>query len=57
MCFIDYEKTFDRVNREKIIKCLKEIDINGKDLRLIRNLYWNQKAYLRTDEGLSQRCS
>ena len=53
VCFIDYEKAFDRVNHEKMIECLKQIDIDGKDLRLIRNIYWNQKAYIRTEQGLS----
>ena len=53
MCFIDYEKAFDRVNHEKLIQCLQQLDINGKDLKLIRNLYWNQKAFIRTDSGLS----
>ena len=30
-CFIDYEKLFDRVNHEKMIKCLNDIGINGKE--------------------------
>ena len=29
------------------------LDIDGKDISLIRNLYWNQKAYMRTEDGLS----
>ena len=37
-CFIDYEKAFDRVNHESMIKCLKDIGLNGKDIRLIVNL-------------------
>ena len=53
MCFIDYEKAFDRVNHVKLIQCLQHLDMNGKDLKLIRNLYWNQKAFIRTDDGLS----
>ena len=52
MCFIDYKNAFDRVNHKKMIECLKEIYTDGKDRRLIRNLYWNQKVYTRTDEGL-----
>ena len=27
--------------------------IYGKDISLIRNLYWNQEAYMRTEDGLS----
>ena len=53
ICFIDYEKAFDRVKHAKIIECMENLDIDGKDISLIRNLYWNQKAYMRTEDGLS----
>ena len=53
LCFIDYEKAFDRVKHEKIIECIENLDIDGKDISLIRNLYWNQKAYMRPEDGLS----
>ena len=46
-CFIDYKKAFDRVNHEKMIKCLYDIGINGNDLKLIVNLYWTQRASIR----------
>ena len=45
-CFIDYEKAFDRVNHESMINCLKDIGLDGKDIKLITNLYWTQKAYI-----------
>ena len=32
---------------------MENLDIDGKDISLIRNLYWNQKAYMRTEDGLS----
>ena len=46
LCFIDYyyEKAFDRVIHAKIIECMENLDIGGKDISLIRNLYWNPKA-------------
>ena len=53
LCFIDYEKAFDRVKHEKIIECTENLNIYGKDISLMRNLYWNQKAYMRTEDGLS----
>ena len=55
LCFIDYEKAFDRVKHEKIIECMENLDIDGKDISLImiRNLYWNQIAYMRTEDRLS----
>ena len=46
LCFIDYEKAFDRVNRAKFIQCLQNIEISGKDIKLIVNLYGGQKAFL-----------
>ena len=52
-CFIDYEKAFDRVNHEKIIKCLNDIGINGKDLEMIVNLYWTQGASIRLEKSLT----
>ena len=52
ICFIDYE-AFDRVKHAKIIECMENLDIDRKDISLIRNLYWNQKAYMRTEDGLS----
>ena len=32
---------------------MENLDIDGKDISLIRDLYWNQKAYMRTEDGLS----
>ena len=53
LCFINYGKTFDRVKHAKIIEYMENVDIYGKDINLISNLYWNQKAYVRTEDGLS----
>ena len=53
LCFIDYEKAFDRVNHEKLIDCLTDIGIDGKDVGLIESLYWTQKAYIRLKENMS----
>ena len=52
-CFIDYEKAFDRVNHEEMIKCLIDIGVDGKDIKLITNLYWSQKAYIQLEDELS----
>ena len=54
ICFIDYEQAFDSVNHAKFIQCLQNIGISGKDIKLIVNLYWGQKAFVRTNFGLSQ---
>ena len=55
ICFIDYEKAFDRVYHTEIMKSLDRIGIDGKDLNIIRNLYWNQRAAIRLKEGLSTK--
>ena len=44
LCFIDYSKAFDKVRHEKLFNILEHLDIDGKDLRVIRNLYWDQSA-------------
>ena len=53
ICYIDYEKAFDRVNHEKLIQRLKDVGLNGKDIRIIMRLYWEQTAVIRTEKGLS----
>ena len=53
MCFIDYSKAFDKVQHEKLFKILSSLDIDGKDLRILRNLYWEQEAAMRVDNELS----
>ena len=44
LCFIDYSKAFDKVKHEELMRILEEIDIDGKDLRIVRNLYRDQYA-------------
>ena len=46
-------KRSTRVNHEKMIKCLNDIGINGKDLKLIVNLYWTQRTSIRLEKNLS----
>ena len=54
ICFIDYEKAFDQVYHEQIMKCLDRIEVDDKDKRLIGNIYWEQKAAVRLEQGLSE---
>ena len=39
ICFIDYVKAFDRVKHKKLMKMLEHLEVDGKDLRLLANLY------------------
>jgi len=41
-CFIDYQKAFDKVEHDKLIKILEVTGIDNQDLSIISNLYWNQ---------------
>ena len=54
ICFIDYEKAFDRVKHEKLCEILKLIGMDGKDIRIIAKLYWEQVAVVRTQKGNSR---
>lgn len=49
MCFIDYEKAFDRVKHQHLLRLLTDIGLDGKDVRIIRNLYENQVATIRVE--------
>ena len=53
LCFIDYTKAFDKVQYHNLIEILDSINIDGKDLRLLTNLYWAQKAAVRVGDGVS----
>ena len=57
ICFIDYAKAFDRVKHSELIESLKSIGIDGRDCRIISNLYWHQKAAIRVEEDLSEYTS
>ena len=54
ICFIDYEKAFDRVNHEKLIENLKLAGLDGKDVRIIARLYWELAAVVRSEQGNSE---
>ena len=43
-CFIDYAKTFDCVDHNKLWKILKEMGIPDHLICLLRNLYAGQEA-------------
>ena len=50
-CFIDYAKTFDWVDHNKLWKILKETGILDYLTCLLRNLYAGQEATVRTRHG------
>ena len=50
-CFIDYAKSFDCVDHNKLWKILKEMSIPDHLTCLLRNLYAGQEATVRTGHG------
>ena len=50
-CFIDYTKTFDCVDHNKLWKILQEMGIPDHLTCLLRNLYVGQEATVRTGHG------
>ena len=49
LCFIVCSKAFDKVKHEELFQILEKLDIDGKDVRVVRNLYWDQTAALRIE--------
>ena len=54
ICFIDYQKAFDRVNHDKLVELMEKAGIPELERRLIINLYWNQKAAVRWDSDITR---
>ena len=52
-CFIDYANAFDCVDHNKLWNILKEMGISDHLTCLLRNLYANQKATVRTRHGVT----
>ena len=50
-CFIDYAKSFDCVDHNKLGEIVKEIGIPDHLTCLLRNLYAGQEATVRTGHG------
>ena len=51
-CFIDYAKAFDCVDHNKLWNILKEMQIPDDLTWLLRNLYAEQEATIRTGRGI-----
>jgi hypothetical protein len=51
VCFIDWQKAFDRVNWTKLTQILKGTGIDWRERRLISNLYMAQSVKIRLNRG------
>src|SRR6476619_6508717 len=60
ICFVDFEKAFDRANWENMMKVLQSIRVDWRDRRMRSELYMNQEAVVRivggeSDSGIIRR--
>ncbi|GFS12868.1 LINE-1 reverse transcriptase [Elysia marginata] len=49
LCFIASSKAFDEVKHPELFGILDQLSIDGKDFRILRNLYWERVAAIRID--------
>ena len=54
MCFIDFDKAFDTAKLEYVMETLKKYMIDGRDIKVLTRLYWEQKAIVRVGENVSK---
>src|SRR6267154_4838350 len=47
ICFVDFEKAFDRVNRVKMFEIMKSLHIDWRDRILLQDLYMRQEVVVR----------
>ena len=57
VCFIDWQKAFDRENWTKLMQILNRIGIDWRERRLISKLYMGQKVKVRLDRGGDKKCA
>jgi len=50
VCFVDYEKAFDRVDWKKLMRVLRRLGVDYRDRKLIGNLYMGQAFTVRIEE-------
>jgi len=54
ICFVDFEKAFDRVNWIKMMEVLKKIGVDWRDRRMVCSLYMGQTATVRVGDRCSE---
>ena len=53
ICFIDYTKAFDKVKHHMMIECLTELGMPNKELQITTEIYWEQRAVIRTGKSIT----
>ena len=54
VCFVDFSKAFDSVNREALFYKMKQVGITGKMFELIRNMYSSTLYCIKKENYLSK---
>ena len=54
ICFVDFEKAFDRVNWKMMMRILKEVGVDWRDRRLVAEMYMKQEVMVRIDEEYTE---
>lgn len=49
ICFLDYTKSFDMCNQENMVGSLRNAGVDEKDIKVVVNLYWEQRTKVRLD--------
>ena len=57
ICLIDYTKAFDTIKHKQLMKILHTLNVDGKDLRIIQKLYWEQTAAIGIKNELAHKWS
>ena len=52
--YVDFEKAFATVRHEEMTRMLKVFGVDGKDITLIVNPYWDHKAAVRLENGITK---
>ena len=54
LCFVDYQKAFDRAKHDKLAEIMERIGVPDLERRLILNVYWRQHASVRWNGEVSR---
>lgn len=54
LCFVDFEKAFDKVQHGKLIEILNSKNIDSRNIEIISRLYWNQTAKVKVDNQFTE---
>jgi len=54
VCFVDFEKAFDRVKWAKLMEVIKKVGVDWRDRRMLAELYTKQEVLVRVNGELTE---